>query len=102
LSAEISRRGAPMGASPVGTGALIIADIRNGPATTRALPLCEDEQTGRVSRGSVDVSFRVLPNEIEDLGRLGWLVGARRPDDVVTAAVAELVERGIALGLRQP
>jgi hypothetical protein len=88
------------GLDAVGTGALTIADIRNGSATTRALLLCGEEQTGRVRRGSVDLSFRVLPNVIEDLGRLGWLVGARRVDDAVAAAVAELVERGIALGLR--
>jgi hypothetical protein len=53
-----------------------------------------------VRRGSIDLSLRVLPNVIEDLSRLGWLVGARRLDDAVADAVAEFVERGIALGLR--
>jgi hypothetical protein len=86
----------------MGSGAITISDIQTGLPTTRALPRCEEEQTRGVRHGSVDLSFRVLPNVIEDLGGLGWLVGARRLDDAVAAAVAELVERDIALGLRPP
>jgi hypothetical protein len=44
--------------------------------------------------------LEILPNAVADLHRLGWLVGGRRLDDAVVAAIAELVERGIALGLR--
>jgi hypothetical protein len=40
--------------------------------------------------------------DIEDLGRLGWLVGAPRLEEAVASAVAGLVERGIALALRPP
>jgi hypothetical protein len=66
----------------------------------RTLPLCEEEQARRVGRSSVDLSRRVLPDVIEDLGRLGRLGGSRRLDDAVADAVVELVERAVALGLR--
>jgi hypothetical protein len=79
---------------------LTLTDIRNGLPATRALQPCEEEQTRGVRRDSVDLRLSVLPNVIEDLGRLGWLVGARRLDDAVAGAIAELVERAIALGLR--
>jgi hypothetical protein len=90
------------GLDVIGSGALTIADIQTGPPTTRALPLSEEEQTCKVRlrRGSVDLSLRILPDVIEDLDRLGWLVSARRLDDAVADAVVELVERAIALGLR--
>ena len=84
----------------IGSGAITISDIQTCLPTTRTLPLCEEEQMRRVRRGSVDLSLRVLPDVIEDLGRLGWLVGARRLDDAVADAAVELVGRGIALGLR--
>lgn len=90
------------GLDVIGSGALTITDIQTGPPTTRALPLSEEEQMRRVRRGSVDLSLRILPNVIEDIGRLGWLVGGRRFDDAVTDAVVELVGRAIALGLRPP
>jgi hypothetical protein len=88
------------GLDVIGSGALTIADIQNGPPTTRALPLSEEEQTRRVGRASVDLSLRILPSVIEDLSQLGWVVGARRLDDAVADAVVELIERAIALGLR--
>ena len=45
--------------------------------------------------------LEILPNAVDDLCRLGWLDGAdHRVDAAVLDAVAELVERGIALGLR--
>jgi hypothetical protein len=84
----------------IASGALSPVDVRSGPAATRTLPLCEEEQARRVARSSVDLSLSVLPDVIEDLGRLGWLGGLRRLDDAVADAVVELVERGIALGLR--
>ena len=84
----------------IDSGALTISDIRNGLPTTRALQRYVEEQTRGVRHGSVDLRLRVLPNVIEALDRAGWLVDRRRLDDAVAAAVAELVERGIALGLR--
>jgi hypothetical protein len=44
--------------------------------------------------------LEIVPNAVADLHRLGWLIGRRRLDDAVVAAIGELVERGIALGLR--
>jgi hypothetical protein len=88
------------GLDVIGSGALTIADIQSGPPTTRALPPSEEEQTSRVGRGSVDLSLRILPDVIEDLRQLGWVVGAWRLDDAVADAVVELIERAIALGLR--
>lgn len=46
------------------------------------------------------LKLEILPNAVADLHRLGWLIVRRRLDDAVVAAIAELVERGIALGLR--
>lgn len=45
--------------------------------------------------------LEILPNAVDDLCRLGWLDGAdHRVDAAVLDAVAELVERAIALRLR--
>ena len=43
------------------------------------------------------LKLEIFPNAVADRHRLGWLIGL---DDAVVAAIAELVERGIALGLR--
>jgi hypothetical protein len=84
----------------IASGALSPVDVRSVPAATRTLLLCEEEQARRAGRGSVDLSLRILPDVIEDLSQLGWVVGAWRLDDAVADAVVELVERAIALGLR--
>jgi hypothetical protein len=45
--------------------------------------------------------LEILQNAVDDLYRLGWLDGANhRVDAAVLDAVADLVERGIALRLR--
>jgi hypothetical protein len=45
--------------------------------------------------------LEILQNAVDDLCRLGWLDGAgHRVDAAVLDAVAELVERAIALRLR--
>jgi hypothetical protein len=84
----------------IASGALTMADIQTSPAATRALPHDIEAGTRAHRRGTMVLTVQILPNAISDLSRLGWLLGARRFDDGVAAAVAEMVERGIALGLR--
>ena len=83
------------------TGALTVTDIRSGSAATRAL-LSETEATlPRVRHRPMVLRLEILPSAVDDLCRLGWLDGANhRIDASVLDAVAELVERAIALRLR--
>ena len=60
----------------IASGALAPVDVRSGPAATRTLLLCGEEQTRQVRRGSVALSLSVLPDVIEDLGR--WAGSAVR------------------------
>jgi hypothetical protein len=85
----------------IASGALTLADIRSGSAATRAL-LSEAEGTlPRVRHRPMVLRLEILPNAVDDLCRLGWLDGADyRVDAAVLDAVAELVERAIALRLR--
>jgi hypothetical protein len=85
----------------IASGALTPADIRGGSAATRAL-LSEAEATRpRVRHRPMILRLEILQNAVDDLCRLGWLDGAdHRFDAAVLDAVVELVERGIALGLR--
>jgi hypothetical protein len=84
----------------IASGALTVADIKSGSAATRALRLSEEAPCPTARSRSVFLSLKVLPNVIEEVGRVGWLTSITRLDDAVGAAVAELVERSIALGLR--
>ena len=85
----------------IASGALTLADIRSGSAVTRAL-LSEAEGTlPRVRHRPMILRLEILQNAVDDLCRLGWLDGAdHRVDAAVLDAVAELVERAIALRLR--
>ena len=85
----------------IASGALTLADIRSGSAATRAL-LSEAEGTlPRVRHCPMILRLEILQNAVDDLCRLGWLDGAdHRVDAAVLDAVAELVERAIALRLR--
>jgi hypothetical protein len=84
----------------VASGALTLADIKDS-AATRAL-LSEAEGTlPRVRHRPMVLRLEILQNAVDDLCRLGWLDGAdHRVDAAVLNAVAELVERAIALRLR--
>jgi hypothetical protein len=81
--------------------ALTLADIRSGSAATRAL-LSEPEGTlPRVRHRPMVLRLEILQSAVDDLCRLGWLDGAdHRVDAAVLDAVAELVERAIALRLQ--
>jgi len=85
----------------IASGALTVADIRNGGPATRAL-LSEAEGTmPRVRHRPMVLRLEILQNAVDDLCRLGWLDGADyRVEAAIVDAVVELVERGIALGLR--
>ena len=86
----------------IASGALTLADIRSGSAATRAL-LSEAEGTlPNVRHRPMILRLEILQNAVDDLCRLGWLDGAdHRVDAAVLDAVAELVERAIALRLRR-
>jgi hypothetical protein len=85
----------------IASGALILADIRSGSAATRAVVSETEGTPPRVRHRPVVLRLAILQNAIDDLCRLGWLDGAdHRVDAAVVDAVAELVERAIALGLR--
>ena len=94
-------RGANLVLDKIASGALTLADIRSGSAATRAL-LSEAEATlPRVRHRPMVLRLEILQNAVDDLCRLGWLDGAgHRVDAAVLDAVAELVERAIALRLR--
>jgi hypothetical protein len=82
-------------------GALTVADIRNGPTATRALLTKAGGTLPRVRHRPMILRLEILQNAVDDLCRLGWLDGAdHRVDAAVVDAVAELVERAIALRLR--
>ena len=61
-----------------------------------------DESTAcQVKSILLHLRLEILQNAVDDLCRLGWLDGAdHRVDAAVLDAVAELVERAIALRLR--
>jgi len=84
----------------IASGALTLADIK-GSAATRSL-LSEAEGTlPRVRHRPMILRLEILQNAVDDLCRLGWLDGAdHRVDAAVLDAVAELIERAIALRLR--
>ena len=85
----------------IASGALTLADVRTGSAATRVL-LSEAEGTlPNVRHRPMILRLEILQNAVDDLCRLGWLDGAgHRVDAAVLDAVAELVERAIALRLR--
>ena len=83
------------------TGALTITDIRSGSAATRALLSKAEAILPRMRHRPMILRLEILQNAVDDLRRLGWLDGAdHRVDAAVLDAVAELVERAIALRLR--
>jgi hypothetical protein len=94
-------RGANLGARQDRQRRLTLADIRSGSAATRAL-LSETEATlSTVRHRPMVLRLEILQSAVDDLCRLGWLDGAdHRVDAAVLDAVAELVERAIALRLR--
>jgi hypothetical protein len=83
------------------SGALTVADIRSGAATTRALLSKAEAILPRMRHRPMILRLEILQNAVDDLRRLGWLDGAdHRVEAAVLDAVAELVERAIALRLR--
>ena len=85
----------------IASGALTLADIRSGSAATRALLPAAEATLPRVRHRPMILRLEILQNAVDDLCRLGWLDGAdHRVDAAVVDAVAELVERAIALRLR--
>lgn len=88
------------GLDAIVSGALDHSRHPNQPSNNARVATVQEEQADRVGRRSVYLSLKVLPNVARDLSRLGWLSGSQRLDDAVADAVAELVERAIALGLR--
>jgi hypothetical protein len=82
----------------VASGALTVADIRNGPPATRALIIGAEARQPVVSSFGAGVT---LLDALADLRRLGWLDDTARCNaSAVTDAVVGLVERALALGLR--
>jgi len=82
-------------------GALTIGDIWDGLPTTRALPTSAESIPPMVRRAPIVLKLNILPNALADLRRLGWFGAAGHCNDAaIIDAVVELVERGLALGLR--
>jgi hypothetical protein len=82
----------------IASGALSPVDVRSGPAATRTLLSEAEASLPRVRHRPVVLRLEILQNAVDDLYRLGWLDGAgHRVDAAVPDAVAELVERAIAL-----
>jgi hypothetical protein len=85
----------------IASGALTIAEIRNGLPTTRALPPSAECIPPIVRRGPFDLRLRILPDALADLRSLGWFGAAGNCNDAAVAdAIVGLVERALALRLR--
>jgi hypothetical protein len=81
----------------IASGALIVADIRNGLPATRTLLPAEAMQPVVSSFGA----GVMLLDALADLRRLGWLDAAGHCNaSAVADAVVGLVGRALALGLR--
>jgi hypothetical protein len=85
----------------IASGALTLADIRSGSESNARVALRAEATPPRVRHRPMVLRLEILQNAVDDLCRLGWLDGAdHRVDAAVLDAVAELVERAIALRLR--